>query len=123
MADARKLAAEKRGRRSETWAALLLRLKGYRIVARRVRNHAGEIDLIARAPSGLMCFIEVKARTAHASAIDSVGLRQRSRIARAAELYVAGRPELSAKGMRFDIVTVSPRTIPKHIRDAWRPGD
>jgi putative endonuclease len=123
MADTRKLAAEKRGRRSETWAALLLRLKFYRIVARRVRNHAGEIDLIARAPSGLVCVIEVKARADHASAIDSVGQRQRARIARAAELYVAGRPELGAKGLRFDIVTVSPRALPHHIRDAWRPGD
>jgi putative endonuclease len=123
MADTRRLAAEKRGRRSETWAALFLRLKFYRILARRVRNHAGEIDLIARTPSGLVCFIEVKARADHAHAVDSVGRSQRTRIARAAALYVAGRPELSAKGMRFDIVAVSPRAIPKHIRDAWRPGD
>jgi putative endonuclease len=123
MADARKLAAEKRGRRSETWAALLLRLKGYRILGRRVRTHAGEIDLIARAPSGLVCFIEVKARDDAGSAIASVGMRQQSRIARAAELYVAGKPALRDKGMRFDIVTVSPRALPRHIRDAWRPGD
>jgi putative endonuclease len=123
MVDARKLAAEKRGRRSETWAALLLRLKGYRILGRRVRTHAGEIDLIARAPSGLVCFIEVKARADEALAIDSVGARQQARIARAAALYVAGRPGLTNKGMRFDIVTVSPRALPRHIRDAWRPGD
>jgi putative endonuclease len=123
MADARKLAAEKRGRRSETWAALLLRLKGYRILGRRVRTHAGEIDLIARAPSGLVCFIEVKARGDEGMAIESVGARQRSRIARAAEVYAAGKPELVRKGMRFDIVTVSPRRLPRHFPDAWRPGD
>lgn len=123
MSDARKLAAEKRGRRSETWAALLLRLKGYRILGRRVRTHAGEIDLIARAPSGLVCFIEVKARGDAGTAIESVGARQQSRIARAAALYVAGKPALRDKGMRFDIVTVSPRALPRHIRDAWRPGD
>ena len=123
MADARKLAAEKRGRRSETWAALLLRHKGYRILGRRVRTHAGEIDLIARAPSGLVCFIEVKARGDAGTAIESVGARQQSRIARAAALYVAGKPALRDKGMRFDIVTVSPRALPRHIRDAWRPGD
>jgi putative endonuclease len=123
MAEPRKLAAEKRGRRSETWAALLLRLKGYRILGRRVRTHAGEIDLIARAPSGLVCFIEVKARTDHTLAAESVGGRQQARIARAAALYVAGRPELTRKGMRFDIVTVAPGALPRHIRDAWRPGD
>ena len=123
MADARRLAAERHGRRSEAWAALFLRLKFYRILAHRLRNRAGEIDLVARAPSGLVCFVEVKARADHAHAVDSVGVRQRTRIVRAAELYVAGHPELSTKGMRFDIVTVSPRAFPRHIRDAWRPGD
>jgi putative endonuclease len=51
--------AERRGRRSETIAAIFLLLKLYRILGRRVRTHAGEIDLVARSPSGLLCFIEV----------------------------------------------------------------
>jgi putative endonuclease len=102
MAEARRLAAEKRGRRSETLAALLLRLKGYRILGRRVRTHAGEIDLIAS---------------------DALGPRQRARIAHAAELFLASRPGLAAKGARFDVVTVSPGAFPRHIRDAWRPGN
>jgi len=123
MAEARRLAAEKRGRRSETLAALLLRLKGYRILGQRVRTHAGEIDLIARAPSGLVCFIEVKARADGAAAADALGQRQQGRIARAAALYLANRPELARKGARFDVVTVSPRSFPRHLRDAWRPGD
>jgi putative endonuclease len=123
MAELRRQAAEKRGRRSETFAALLLQLKGYRILGRRVRTHAGEIDLIARAPSGLVCFIEVKARADETLAMDSIGLRQRGRIARAAALYLASRPELARKGARFDVVTVSPRSFPRHLRDAWRPGD
>ena len=42
-------------------ACLLLWSKGYRIVARRVRNFAGEIDIIARRGK-LLIFIEVKAR-------------------------------------------------------------
>ena len=123
MAEARRLAAEKRGRRSEALAALLLRLKGYRILGRRVRTHAGEIDLVAHAPSGLVCFIEVKARADEASAADALGQRQQGRIARAAALYLASRPELARKGARFDVVTVSPRSLPRHLRDAWRPGD
>ena len=123
MAEARRLAAERRGRRSETLAALLLRLKGYRILGRRVRTHAGEIDLIARAPTGLVCFIEVKARADEALASDALGPRQQARIARAAELFLAGRPGLAAKGARFDVVTVSPGAFPRHIRDAWRPGN
>ncbi|MGZ5961826.1 MAG: YraN family protein, partial [Rhizomicrobium sp.] len=109
-------AAESRGRSSETLAALLLQLKGYRILGRRVRTHAGEIDLVARSPFGMLCFIEVKARAHDRAALESVGARQRARIERAASLYVAGKPALARKGMRFDIITVAP--FPRHIRDA-----
>jgi len=112
-------AAETRGRSSETLAAWLLRLKLYRILGRRVRTHAGEIDLIARSPGGILCFVEVKARRDQRSAIESVAQRQRARIERAASLYVAGKPNLARRGMRFDIVTVAP--FPRHIKDAWRP--
>lgn len=124
MADrftAKRIEAEKRGRGSETLAALLLRLKGYRILGRRVRTKAGEIDMIARSPRGVLCFVEVKARGDTRTALESVAPRQQQRIARAAALYVASRPGLVRKGMRFDIVAVSPSTWPRHIRDAWRP--
>lgn len=117
----RRQAAERRGRRSETWAALLLIVKGYRILGRRVRTMAGEIDLVARAPSGVICFVEVKARSTREIAADALGSRQRARIARAAELYLARRPGLAGGGMRFDTVMVAPRSWPTHIRDAWRP--
>ena len=40
--------AERQGRRAESLAALWLRLIGWRILARRVRTPAGEVDLIAR---------------------------------------------------------------------------
>lgn len=121
-APVRRQAAERRGRRSELWAALALVLKGYRILGRRVRTRAGEIDLVARAPSGLVCFIEVKARAEARAAAESVGGRQQPRIARAASLYLAARPGLARKGVRFDIVMVSPRGLPRPLRDAWRPG-
>lgn len=115
--------AEKRGRRSETWAALLLMAKGYRILGRRVRNHAGEIDLIAQSPAGVVCFVEVKARAAADRAAEALRPKQKARIARAAEIFVAKRPGLAAKGMRFDTVMLAPRSWPRHIRDAWRPDE
>ena len=118
---AKRQRAERAGRKSEGWAALLLRLKGYRILGRRVRTHAGEIDLVARSPRGVLCFIEVKARPDVRAAVESVAPRQRARIERAAMLFVAGRPQLAQAARRFDIVTVSPRALPRHIRDAWRP--
>jgi putative endonuclease len=115
--------AERHGRRSETLAAAMLLLKGYRILGRRVKTRAGEIDLVARSPAGIVCFIEVKARADAAAAADAVRLRQQTRIARAAELFLAARPALANARFRFDIVTVSPRTLPRHRRDAWQMDD
>jgi putative endonuclease len=116
-------AAEAKGRRSETLAAWALRLKGYRILCRRLKTAQGEIDMVALPPFGPVCFIEVKARAAHDAAVLSVGAGQRTRIARAANLYLAGRPELTGRGARFDIVAVAPGRWPRHHADAWRVGD
>jgi len=112
-------AAEKRGRRGELFAALLLVCKGYRILGRRVKTRAGEIDLIARSPRGVVCFIEVKARPGEDLATEAIGRRQRGRIVRAAELYLAGR----SWPARFDVITVVPGHLPRHRKDAWRPDD
>jgi putative endonuclease len=112
--------AERRGHASESLAALWLRLKGYRILARRLKTHAGEIDLVAAAPFGPVCFVEVKARAAARAAAESVGPGQQTRIARAASLYLASRPHLSRRGARFDIVAIAPRALPVHYRDVWR---
>jgi len=120
MADRRR--AHARGHASESLAALWLRLKGYRILARRVKTHAGEIDLVAAAPFGPVCFVEVKARADARAAADSVAPGQQARIARAACLYLAGRPRLSHRGSRFDIIAIAPYALPVHHRDVWRPG-
>ena len=113
--------AERRGHKSESLAALWLRLKGYRILARRLKTRAGEIDLVAAAPFGPVCFVEVKARGLARAAAESVGPTQQTRIARAASLYLASRPHLSRRGARFDIVAVAPNSFPVHHRDVWRP--
>ena len=113
--------AQMRGHRSESLAALWLRLKGYRILARRLKTRAGEIDLVAAAPFGPVCFVEVKARSASRIAAESVGPSQQTRIARAASLYLASRPGLARRGSRFDIVAIAPHALPVHHRDVWRP--
>jgi len=112
-------AAEKRGRQGEALAALLLRCKGYRILGRRVKTRLGEIDLIAKSPMGVFCFVEVKTRPDEGLAADALGGRQRARIVRAAEAWLGGRPG----AVRFDVVTVVPGRLPRHRRDAWRPGE
>jgi putative endonuclease len=115
-------AAQRRGLHDEGLAALWLRLKGYRILARRLKTRAGEIDLVAAAPFGPVCFIEVKARGAARLAAESVGAAQQTRIAGAAFLYLAGRPGLARRGSRFDIVAIAPHSLPVHYRDVWRPA-
>ncbi|HEX4635562.1 MAG TPA: YraN family protein [Rhizomicrobium sp.] len=113
-------AAERRGHSSENLAAFWLRLKGYRILERRLKTRAGEVDLVAAAPFGPVCFIEVKARALARSAADSVTAAQQARIARAACLYLSARPHLSRRGARFDIIAIAPHAFPVHHRDAWQ---
>jgi putative endonuclease len=115
-------AAERHGHRSESLAALWLRLKGYRILGRRIKTRAGEIDLVALPAFGPVCIVEVKARRALRDAADAVTPAQRIRITRAALLYLAGRPGLAARGVRFDIIAVA-GFPPRHFRDVWRADD
>jgi len=114
-------AAERRGRRGEFFASLILLAKGYRILGRRVRTHLGEIDLVARSPTGVTCFIEVKVRDTFADAVEALMPRQQARIGRAAEHFIAQRPNLRPQGVRFDTILVTRGRFPRHFRDAWRP--
>ena len=119
MPAANRRVAEARGRRAEAAAALMLRLKGYRIVERRFRSPQGEIDLIVRR-GHMLAFVEVKARTRENDAADAIVQRQRMRIAAAARVFLQRRGDLADLDMRFDAVLVSPGRLPHHIPDAWR---
>ncbi len=59
--------AERRGRGAETLACWYLRLKGWRILARRARVPGGEVDIVARRGRTL-AFVEVKARASEDAA-------------------------------------------------------
>lgn len=113
-------AAGRRGLRAEALAALWLRLKGYRIVARRVRMPAGEVDIVA-VRRGAVVAVEVKARPTLDAAVASVSHRQRLRVARGLEAFLAGRPGLAVLDRRFDLVAVLPWRLPVHLVDLWRP--
>jgi putative endonuclease len=113
--------AERSGRNAESLAALWLACKFYRVLGRRVRTPVGELDLVARSPSGTLCFVEVKARESADLASEAIGFRQRDRITRAAALYMAARPALRHNGVRFDAILIAPGRLPRHLKDAWRP--
>jgi putative endonuclease len=110
---------ERAGRRAEAAAALLLRLKGFRILARRYATPLGEVDLVARR-GDLVLFVEVKHRPARAMALEALLPRQQLRIARAASLYLQRHPELAGCALRFDLVAVTPWRLPRHLTDVWR---
>ena len=112
--------AEKNGRRAEFLAGLWLSLKWYRILGRRIRTPAGELDLVALSPRGVLSFVEVKARKTATEALEGISHRQRERIARAAELYLSQCPALRHNPVRFDAILIVPHRLPRHMKDAWR---
>ena len=100
------------------WA---LRLKGWRLLARRYKTHVGEVDLIMRR-GDVTAFIEVKARKNLDRAVESVTPRQARRIAAAARQFMAEDRRAALQACRFDIVAVSPYHWPQHIENAFE-GD
>jgi putative endonuclease len=113
-------AAYRLGLRAEGLAALLLWLKGYHILARRLKTPAGEIDLVVRR-GRVLALVEVKARGSGGSAVEALTPRQRERLQRAAAHFLGRNPALSDLDLRFDMVLVAPRSLPRHMADAWRP--
>lgn len=114
-----KKAAYRFGLHAETLSALFLRIKGYRIIARRHKNHAGEIDIIAKRRN-LIVFIEVKARSNAAHIGETLSLRQQQRIIRSAEVFLQHHPRFTHYSVRFDMMQISPFRWPIHLKDAWR---
>lgn len=112
--DPRRRAAETRGRRAEALAAWALRLKFYRVLDRRFRSGAGEIDLVVRRGDTIV-FVEVKQRASEDAGVAAVTPTARKRIARAAELWIGRHPALADLDRRFDVVVVLPRRWPRHV--------
>ena len=114
------------GRRGEETAERHLVSRGFRILERRYRTRAGEIDFIAEDGATLV-FVEVKTRSSlrFGRPSEAVGFRKRARIAAAASLYLAlrGGPE---RPCRFDVVEVLESTggalRVRIIRDAFEAG-
>ncbi len=110
------------GHRGEWLAAMALRLKGYRILARRYRTKLGEIDLIARR-GDLVAIVEVKARPTVEAAMDAVSYHAQIRIERTADLWLARQPDHARLSLRFDLVAVLPRRWPVHVENLFQGRD
>ncbi len=95
------------GERGERAAARYLRRLGYRIVARRLRDRHGELDLIAL-DRHVIVFVEVKTRSTalYGSPAAAVDATKRQRIIRSAR-YFLKRHRLTSHPARFDIIAVT----------------
>ncbi len=103
---------------AETLAVWLLRLKGWTILARRFAEGPGEVDIIA-ARGRTLAFVEVKARADFSSAAEALTVRQRQRIRRGAEAFLARRPAYAGYLVTFDVVLVVRGRLPRHMPNAF----
>lgn len=108
--------AEGKGRRGEWLAAWFLRLKGWRVLARRVRTRRGEVDLVARR-GGTVSFVEVKWRARAGSRHEAIDARRLRRVIAAAEA-LAPRFVRPGDDMRIDVILVAPWSWPVVIENA-----
>ena len=104
-----------RGNQGEDAVAAALLRRGYRILERQYHCRWGEIDLIAWAPEGVLCFVEVKSRTGtrFTAPREAVTAAKQRKLRNAASWYLA-RSGLDESPCRFDVAEVWPST-----RNGW----
>jgi putative endonuclease len=110
-------AREQGGRRAETIAAWWLRLKGWTILARRLRTPLGEVDIVARR-GRTVAFVEVKGRASAAEAALALDEYRLRRVA-AAAAALAHRFARDGDDTRIDAMFVVPRRLPRHLANVW----
>ena len=110
--------AHRFGVQAERAAALYLRAKGYRILETRYKVRAGEVDIIAQT-GGTIVFIEVKRRQSVSDALSALTPRQRNRIIRAAEYWLAKNNLPLSTDCRFDMIVFSAYLVPHHMTNAF----
>lgn len=98
---------------------MALRIKGYRILARRHRTRLGEIDLIARR-GNLVIMVEVKARPTLIAAMEAVTVTAERRIEAAGDLWLARQPDFGRLSVRYDLIAILPWRWPIHVPNLFQ---
>lgn len=95
------------GKKGEELACKYLKKDRYKILEKNYRTKQGEIDIIAEDRGGVLCFVEVKARsrTDYGNPEESVTYHKQKRLLAAAFNYLESK-KIGSKDMRFDIVSV-----------------
>ncbi len=97
---------------------LILRVKGYRILAQRYKTPVGEIDIVARRGKALV-FVEVKYRGSLQAALECLTPSMKGRIVKAARHFIAAYPGYNDYAMRFDLIAVAGIFSFRHLDNAW----
>jgi putative endonuclease len=93
------------GQRAERRAARHFRLRGYRILASNVWSAGYELDLIVRRGRRLLfCEVKSKGGAAFGSPEDMIDREKRRRLYRAAEAWLASRPETARLDVEFAVI-------------------
>ncbi|HXR12668.1 MAG TPA: YraN family protein, partial [Gaiellaceae bacterium] len=103
----------------ERRAARWYRLRGWRILGANVWAGGNEVDLVARRGRSLR-FVEVKEKrgSRFGDPAEMVSPEKQRRVRRAAETWLASRPELDGLDVAFDVIAVHQGKL-RRIADAF----
>jgi putative endonuclease len=95
------------GRRGEDLAYRFLKKDKYKILEKNYHSRQGEIDIIAEDRKGVLCFVEVKARSRkdYGLPVEAVTHSKQKKLLATAFIYLETK-KIQSKDMRFDIVSV-----------------
>jgi putative endonuclease len=97
----------RRGRRAERRALWWYRLRGYRILARNVWIGGYELDLVVRRGRRLVfCEVKEKGGNRFGEPAEMVDPAKQRRLRRAAETWLARRPEARGLCVSFEVIAV-----------------
>ncbi|MGO4408454.1 MULTISPECIES: YraN family protein [unclassified Brevundimonas] len=113
--------SHREGHGAEWTAALWLMLKGYQILAFRLKGRGGEIDILAKRGRTL-AVVEVKRRRTIDAAILALGPEQHGRLVAAGLALARSRPSLRGLILRIDMVALAPGRFPRHLRAVTTTG-
>jgi putative endonuclease len=95
------------GSGAEARALDYLQGQGLRLLARNWRCKLGELDLVMQ-DGDTVAVVEVRsrARADRGSAAETIDARKQARLVRATRVWLARRPDLAERPLRFDVVTL-----------------
>jgi putative endonuclease len=88
------------------------RLRGYRILAANARAGGYELDLVVRrGRTVVVCEVKARSGSGFGAPVEAVGPEKARRVRRAAEAWLARRPELQGLDVRLEAVAVAGRRV------------